>query len=307
MIGKMTSHQWAILQAVLVTILWSSSWVLIKIGLRELPPLNFAAYRYLLASIFLGMGFVARGERLTRQLPWAQLVILAILAYTVAQGAQFAALGLIPATVGSFILSTIPLWVALAERLGLGQPLHRQQLAGMGLCILGAYVFFYPLQLGTALTTGGLIMLLSAWSSAGATVLARSFQLGPHVGALRLTTVSMALGSTMLLGLAWAWEGIAVPSVRGWLIIGYLAAVNTAFAWTLWNHVLRTLPAFEISVLGNLMLIEIAVLAWVFLGEALTFRQWAAIAVLLAGITLVHWQRAQWRERFPRQVEESLK
>jgi drug/metabolite transporter (DMT)-like permease len=49
----------AIAQALLVTFLWSTSWVLIKVGLSdlELPPLSFAGLRYLLAALILLLRF----------------------------------------------------------------------------------------------------------------------------------------------------------------------------------------------------------------------------------------------------------
>jgi drug/metabolite transporter (DMT)-like permease len=52
-----------------------------------------------------------------------------------------------------------------------------------------------------------------------------------------------------------------------------LAVVNTAVAFTLWNKSLRTLTAVESSIINNLMLPQIAILVWVFLGETLSARQ----------------------------------
>ena len=49
----MTNHTKAIWQALLVTFLWSTSWVLIKFGLGEIPPLLFAGLRYGLAALIL--------------------------------------------------------------------------------------------------------------------------------------------------------------------------------------------------------------------------------------------------------------
>jgi len=51
------------------------------------------------------------------------------------------------------------------------------------------------------------------------------------------------------------------------LIIGWLAVVNTALAFTLWNYSLRRLAAVESASINNTMLIQIAALAWIFLGE----------------------------------------
>lgn len=66
------------------------------------------------------------------------------------------------------------------------------------------------------------------------------------------------------------------------MIILWLAVVNPAFAFTLWNRTLRTLSAMESSIINNTMLFQIALLAWVFLGERLTGRQ--ALGMVLAAL-----------------------
>lgn len=63
--------------------------------------------------------------------------------------------------------------------------------------------------------------------------------------------------------------------------------VNTALAFPLWNVSLRTLSATESSVINNTMLIQIAALAWVFLGEALGGLGVAGMGLAAAGISLV--------------------
>ncbi|MBN1566165.1 MAG: DMT family transporter, partial [Anaerolineae bacterium] len=85
--------------------------------------------------------------------------------------------------------------------------------------------------------------------------------------------------------------------LRGWAIIAWLAVVNTAFAFTLWNHTQRTLPAVESSILNNTMLIQIAVLAWVFLGEALAAREIAGLALAGFGMLVVQVQPSMRRNR----------
>ena len=67
--------------------------------------------------------------------------------------------------------------------------------------------------------------------------------------------------------------------------------VNSAFAFTLWNHTLRTLTAMESSVLNNTMIFQVALLAWVFLAEVLTPRQIAGILLAGAGALVVQLRR----------------
>ena len=72
-----------------------------------------------------------------------------------------------------------------------------------------------------------------------------------------------------------------------WAIILWLAVVNSALAFTLWNHSLRTLPAMESSIINNTMLFQIALLAWVFLDEPLGWRQVVGIVLAAAGTLAV--------------------
>ena len=97
----------------------------------------------------------------------------------------------------------------------------------------------------------------------------------------------MTIGSVALFLTGLAVEGVPQLEARHWLIVGWLAVVNTAFAFTLWNHTLGRLTATESSVINNTMLIQIAVLAWVFLDEALSGRQILGVLVAAVGALLV--------------------
>ena len=70
------------------------------------------------------------------------------------------------------------------------------------------------------------------------------------------------------------------------VIIAWLAVVNTAFAFTLWNLSLRHLGAGESAVINNTMLLQIAVLGWIFLDEVPPPLQWLGLVVVFAGIAL---------------------
>ena len=85
-----------------------------------------------------------------------------------------------------------------------------------------------------------------------------------------ITTISMGLGGVVLLLTGLVTQRLPALSLGSWLIVAWLAVVNTAFAFTLWNHTLRTLPAMEPSIINGTMLIQIAILARLFLGEQLT-------------------------------------
>lgn len=91
----------------------------------------------------------------------------------------------------------------------------------------------------------------------------------------------------VLLAAGLATQGLPPLATSSWAIILWLAVVNTAFAFTLWNHTLRQLRAVESSIINNTMLIQIAVLAWVFLGQSLGWREVAGLFLAAAGVLIV--------------------
>jgi drug/metabolite transporter (DMT)-like permease len=120
------SHRAAVLQALMVTFLWSTSWVLIKTGLQDIPALTFAGLRYFLAFICL-MPFALRSGYLKTLrgmsvAGWGRLILLGVLLITVTQGAQFMGLAYLPAVTVNLLFSLTTLLVAflgiviLAER-----------------------------------------------------------------------------------------------------------------------------------------------------------------------------------------------
>ncbi|MCB0119438.1 MAG: DMT family transporter, partial [Anaerolineales bacterium] len=113
------SHLTAVAQALFVTFLWSTSWVLIKFGLRsDLPPVTFAGLRYTLAFLCLlpVVLFNTENRKTIRELPkaqWGELILLGLLYYTLAQGSQFVGLALLPAPTLTLLLNFSPIFIAV--------------------------------------------------------------------------------------------------------------------------------------------------------------------------------------------------
>lgn len=112
-----------------------------------------------------------------------------------------------------------------------------------------------------------------------------------------VTAVTMALCGGLLLAVGIPVQGLPAPTPAGWLITAELALVNTALAWTLWNHALRTLPAARASLINNTMMVYVAGLGWLFLGERLVVREVLGLALALAGVVAVQVGRASTTRR----------
>jgi drug/metabolite transporter (DMT)-like permease len=218
------------------------------------------------------------------------VAIYGLLFVAVAQGAQFAALAVLPATAVSLILSSIPMWVALVALAGRSERATLGQAAGIGLLMVGAVLYFGPFEVGPDAPLGFLAALVCAAAATISSHLGRQLArdaIGRLGGPVGLTAASMAVGAAALLAVGLAVEGWPDLTLDGWLIIGWLAIVNTAFAFTLWNHTLRTLTAVESSVVNNTMTVQIAILAIVFLGERLGPPQLIGLLLAAAGAAIV--------------------
>lgn len=287
----------AILQALFVTFLWATSWVLIKLGLQaSLPPLTFAGLRYTLAFLCLApLVFLNPVHRATlRALPratWARLVLLGVVFYALTQGAQFVGLAYLPAATLTLLLSLTPIAVALfGIALTVERP-TRSQWGGILLSAAGAAVYFAPLSLPTGQRIGLAVGLLGLLANAASSLLGRQINRGGGLAPLLVTTVSMGIGGLLLLVAGGTAQGFGRLEPTHWFLIAWLAIVSTAGAFTLWNHTLRTLTAVESSVINNTMMPQIALLAWVFLDEPLNARQIAGLVLVGVGTLVVQLRR----------------
>ena len=278
----------ALMEGLLVTFLWSTSYVLIKRGLRELPPLTFAAYRYIIASaVLLAVTLLRdRGIRLTTKEALPKIFILGISGYSVAQGLQYVGLSHLPAVTVTFLLNFTPVTVLLFGIVFLREFPVPFQLAGMTLALFGAHLFFLA-PISGAEIIGVIITLLSGTGWAAYMVSSRLFLKRDRFKPLQLTALSMFFGAITLLISALLIEGPVGVPLREWGIILWLSLVNTALAFVLWNHALERMRAFELSVLQNTMLIQIGLLAWTFLGEELTAIKIMAMAMVFIGVLIV--------------------
>lgn len=293
--ARLSPRAIAILQALLVTLIWSASWVLIKIGLHEIPALTFAGLRYILAFLCLVLLAWRQGVGTTLQhMPgrtWLQLAVLGLLAYTITAGTQFLALDYLPSATFSLMLNFSALIVAFLGILFLSERLTGRQWSGIALFLLGALVYFYPLVIPEGQTLGYLFAILSVVATAVSSVVGRAINRDSGLSPLTITVTSMGVGSILLLASGLLAEPWPTLSAQSWLIIIWLAVVHTAFTFTLWNRTLRTLTAAESTVINNTMLIQIALLTWIFLGEALTSVEIVGLVLAAIGIFVFQWRK----------------
>jgi drug/metabolite transporter (DMT)-like permease len=99
----------------IIYIVWGSTFLAIRIGVHEVPPLLFAALRFGTAGLALLLWTIARGERMPRGREWFTLCILAALIFLCDYGLLFWAEQRVPSGIAAVMLATIPAFMALSE------------------------------------------------------------------------------------------------------------------------------------------------------------------------------------------------
>jgi len=130
----------------IIYFVWGSTFLAIRVGVHEVPPLLFAAMRFLFAGIVLYGWMIARGERSPTARQWTSVSLLAVLIFVLDYGSLFWAEQRVPSGIAAVMLATIPAFMALSEVVFL----KTQRLT---------------LRLGTALVIGiaGVAMLMAPW------------------------------------------------------------------------------------------------------------------------------------------------
>lgn len=281
------SHTTALILGLIATTLWASSFVLVKMALPHMGPLTIGGLRYFLGFIILlPLLLKRRTQKVSPHRPWLLLLAIGLSSYTIGNGASFWALEYLPATTASFTLSTIPLFMLVIGAARLGEIPNRRQVFGVLLGLAGALLFFSPglgpgEPLGLAIAGIGLVGFITFGA------LGRLVARQQTVGTVALTAFPLAFGGGALLLLAAPIEGLPVAPLGTWLIVLWLAVVNTALAYILYNHALQTLTALEMTVMLNLSPIGTALLAWLLLGEQLVPVQIIGIVIIVTAAYLV--------------------
>ena len=279
----------ALLAAIVTTLLWSGSYILNKLAFQgDVGPLTLSGLRYLIASLVL---LILTSQQKTKEIqplpPWL-MILLGILGYAMAQGLQYVGQTFLNPTQSSLFLAVgNTSLVILADWLWLRENKSRGDLVKLILLLAGILMYYYPWN-GASLSAAGMcFMLLSSVGYALHLTITRRILLKRRVQTGTLVARPMLAGSLVLLAAGLAIEGLPVVSLRLLFILAYLSLVSGALGFFLWTWSQRELTAFESSSINNLMLIEIALMDFVFFKRSFSALQIMAILLVFGSILLI--------------------
>jgi drug/metabolite transporter (DMT)-like permease len=288
---KKPSYSLAIAEAIIVNLIWSSSFIIVKIVLEDLGPFTISGLRYLIGALIL-LPFMLREKEkspLTKK-TWGLLLLLGLSAYAVGNGAMFWSLRYLPATTVSFLMGTLTITTLIAGIFLLKEIPTKIQIIGILVTLFGTALFFAN-GIQTRETLGLIIFGIGVIGFTTFGVLGRKIARAETVGTLRLTTIPLALGGGVTLIIAFLLEGLPSAPPTTWGLMLILAVVNTAIGYFLYNHALQALDAFQMNIVLNLTPVWTATFSFFLFDEDLERLQMLGIVVMIAGVMLVQMKK----------------
>ncbi|HXW14262.1 MAG TPA: EamA family transporter [Terriglobia bacterium] len=278
----------------IIYFVWGSTYLAIRVGVREVPPFLLAAIRFLIAGLILYSWMIARGERSLSGREWASASLLAIMFFVLDYGLLFWAEQRVPSGIAAVMMATIPVFMALAEIIILGTQKLTFRLALALLIGMGgvAILMSHSLNLGGAPidTVGAVALIVASMSWAVSSVLARLLPLPP--------SKVMSAGSQMLAGGVFlALTAAALGEFRNfhpwsvsreaWLALLYLIVAGSIIAFTAYLWLIHHVSPTKVGTYAYVNPV-VAVLVGYFLGgEALGLRTILGAAFVLISVLVI--------------------
>jgi len=284
----------------IIYFVWGSTFLAIRVGVREVPPFLLAAMRFLAAGLVLCGWMLARGERSPKLREWLSAFFLALLIFVFDYGLLFWAEQRVPSGIAAVMMATIPVFMALSEIV----ILRTQRLTfRLGLALLVgiagvAVLISRSLDLGGAPIDriGAVALLIGSVSWSVASALNRKLPLPSSkvmssgaqmlAGGVLLTLAAAALGEFRnfhpLNVSAGAWFALAYLIVAG-SIVGF-----TAYVWLLHHESPTTVGTY-----AYVNPVVAVIIGYFIAGEALGLRTILGTACVLVSVVVITTTRAK--------------
>jgi drug/metabolite transporter (DMT)-like permease len=296
-VGSMAGKWLPVLAWFGLCLIWGSTWLAIKVGLRDLPPITFAGIRFAIAAALLFVVIAAQRLPLPRTtadwrlLAWTGFLNITANYALVFWGEQYLASGL-----AALLNATIPLFgLPLAHRYVAGEQLTPTKVAGVLLGIAGVAVVCSAELGGNGAHAfwGSVAIIVASLAGAQGSVLVKAR--GGHIEPAMLAGVQMATGCVpLLLGgmlvegspLHYHWTSSAVLSLV------YLAVVGSVVAFLAYYWLIRHTQVTRVLLIPLVTPLIAVLLGVGLLGERLQWGTLLGGAAILVGVGLVVFGKA---------------
>jgi drug/metabolite transporter (DMT)-like permease len=273
-----------------VYLVWGSTFIALAIAVRDLPPLLAMSMRHVVAGAMLLLFALPRGDRegdrIGRRQIGAALIFGGFL-FLLGHGGLAWAQQTVPAGVAALLVGSIPIWMALLDRVVFGRRLSVSAYFGFALGFVGLAFLVDPFGEGSVDRLGAVVIILSALAWASGSLYSRGAPL-PKRPLVSAGLGSLAGGVLLLVASVVSGElGEARFTLDALLAVGYLVVVGSLIGFTAYVWLLRVAPISLVATYAYVNPIVAVFLGWLLLDEDVTLQMTAAGAAVLVAVALI--------------------
>ena len=266
-------------------IIWGSTYFVIRIGVESWPPLMMAGVRFLTAGILLMAFLLLRGHKLPPLRPLLNAALIGFLLLAVGNGmVTVAEHQNVPSGIAAVVVATVPLFTLCFSRL-FGIKTRKLEWVGIAIGLAGIIM----LNSGGNLSGnpwGAILILIGSISWAFGSVYGSRITLpvGMMAGAIEM----LAAGVVLMIASMIAGEKLtALPSLSGFLAVGYLALFGSIIAINAYMYLIRNVSPALATSYAYVNPVVAVLLGTGLGGEKLSKIEWLALGVIVFAVVLV--------------------
>ena len=274
-----------------ICIVWGTTYLAIRIGVTDLPPMLFAGLRWIIAGVLMTILLNLRDYTFPAFKDLKHLAIVGILLLGIANGLVVVAEQWLPSGLTALILSTLPFWVVgLESLLPKGPKLNWLIIAGLLLGTVGVVLIFAKdlnIALDLNILLGGLCLFgaVVAWSAGSIYWKYKQINVKPMMGA----SIQMLIAGILqtALGFILSEHTDFHLTQNGAFALGYLILFGSIIGYASYIYSISNLPLSLVSTYAYINPIIAILLGWYFLNEPLTVTVFIAAGFILIGVAIV--------------------
>jgi drug/metabolite transporter (DMT)-like permease len=293
--GRQKALSWVALGVVYV--LWGSTYLAIRVGVRHLPPMLLAGTRYVIAAALL-CPIALRTTRTARQAneegakldakSWIACGIVGILLLAAGNGGVTYAERVLPSGFAAVLVATVPLWMTVFAWPLQGQRISWQSATGLAIGLGGVAILVGGAASGHISSVVIALGAAAAWGFGSVL----SHRLALPANAMLAAAPEMLVGGVVLLLVAAAtgeFPQVHLSSVplTSWVALGYLIVFGSIVAFTAYGYALSHLPVTTVSTYAFVNPVVAVLAGALILGERLTWREGLGAALVVVSIIII--------------------
>jgi drug/metabolite transporter (DMT)-like permease len=278
----------------IIYLVWGSTFLAIRVGVREVPPFLLAGLRFLIAGLILFAWMRAKGTVSPTPREWFSATLLAVLIFVLDYGLLFWAERRVPSGIAAVMMATIPVFMTLSEILFLKTQRLTPRLGAALLVGIGGVLVLVSRSISfgdSPIDTIGAVALIVAaigWSVGSA--LTRKLPLPPSkamssgaqmfAGGVLLMLTSAALGE---------FHGfrVQVVSLKAWLALAYLIVAGSIVAFTAYVWLIHHESPTKVGTYAYVNPVVAVLLGYFLGGEGLSLRTIVGTMLVLVSVVVI--------------------